>query len=302
MGRPKRYIPGSLAQAAVIHLLALVLLIVGFHMTNTPQGIAQPDIQIIEASVIDAEELRKREEEKKRAEERERQLALQAKRRAEEKKRKAEEHKRQLALEAKRRKEEKRRAEEKKRQARLKAEQERKRKEQEKKRAEELKRKAELKKKEEERRRAEAAKREAERKEEQERKRREAEAKAEKERLAAMMAAEEAAMKAAEERRRKAAYQRKLKKLTDEYVAAIAGKIQRLWRKPANARKGDFCYVYVKQTPGGFVQDVQVQQCSGDESFRRSVEAAVWKADPFPTPQKPEVFDRELRFKFIPEG
>jgi colicin import membrane protein len=50
------------------------------------------------------------------------------------------------------------------------------------------------------------------------------------------------------------------------------------------------------------VQDVQVQKCTGDETFRRSVEAAVWKADPLPTPQKPEVFDRELRFKFIPEG
>ena len=81
------------------------------------------------------------------------------------------------------------------------------------------------------------------------------------------MAEEEAAMKAAEERRRKAAYQRKLKKLTDEYVAAIAVKIQRLWRKPANARKGDYCFVYVKQTPGGFVQDVQVQKCTGDDAF-----------------------------------
>ena len=282
MAKINRHIPMSLTAAALVHVVAVLLLIIGFQMTRPPKGIAKPQIETVKANVIDAGELERREREKKRVEERERQRVLEEKRRKEEEQRAAEESKRQAELkqeqERKRREQAQRRAEEAKRQAALKRQQEEERKRQE-----------------EERRRAEEAKR-------QERKRQEAERKAEEERLAAIMAEEEAALKAAEERRKQQAYKRELQALTERYVAAIADKIERLWRKPADARVGEYCFVHVQQTPGGFVEDVQVRDCTGDEKFRRSVEAAVWKADPLPPPPKPEVFDRELRFKFIPQS
>ena len=57
----------------------------------------------------------------------------------------------------------------------------------------------------------------------------------------------------------------------------------------------------MRQAPGGYVENVVIEECTGDEAFRRSVEEAVWKSDPLPSPPTPELFDRELRFKFIPE-
>jgi colicin import membrane protein len=47
---------------------------------------------------------------------------------------------------------------------------------------------------------------------------------------------------------------------------------------------------------------VDVQQCTGGEEFRHSVEAAVYKADPLPPPPTPEIFQRELLLRFKPEG
>ena len=316
MARLKRHIPTSVILAVLFHVVAVILLIVGFQMSTKPRGPAPPEMSSVKASVIDMRELERRKEEQRRAEELKRQQALEAQRRAEEEKRRledekrrAEEARRQAKLkqeqELKRQQEERRRAEELKRQQ---AQEAKRRKQEEKKRAAEAKRQAELKKEqerkrqEEERRRAEEAKRQAELKKEQERKRREAERKAEQKRLAAILEEEAAALRAAEERQRQAAYNRKLKALTDRYRDAISGKIQGLWRKPVNAPTGAYCYVYVRQTPGGYVQEVQVQKCTGDEDFRRSVEAAVWKADPLPAPPDPAVFDREIRFKFYPEG
>jgi colicin import membrane protein len=316
MARLKRHIPTSVILAILVHVLAVILLIVGFQMGTKPRGLVAPEMPSVKASVIDGRELERRKEAQQRAEELKRQQALEAQRRADEEKRRleeknrlAEQARRQAELkkeqERKRQEEERQRAEELKRQQ---AEEAKKRKQEEQRRAEEARRQAELKKEqerkhqEEERRRAEEAKRQVELKKEQERKRREAERRAEQKRLAAILEEEEAALKAADERQRQAAYNRKLKVLTDRYRDAISSKIQGLWRKPLNAPRGAYCYVYVRQTPGGFVQKVQVQQCTGDEDFRRSVEAAVWKADPLPAPPDPAVFDRELRFKFYPEG
>lgn len=290
MARLKRHIPTSVLGAVLVHVVALLMLVVGFQMSNKPRSITQPEIATVKAKVIDGRELDRKKEQKRLAEERKRQQALEQQRRREEKKRtelKKKEQQQKRRVEEKKRAEQAKRKQElerAKRQARLKEQKKRKRKEEEKRRAEEIKQQAELKKK------------------QQERQRREAEQKAEQQRLAAIMAEETAAINAAEERRQRAALDRKLRALTDQYVAAIAAKIQRLWRKPASARSGGSCSVYVKQAPGGFIQEVKVQQCSGDESFRRSVEGAVWKADPLPPPPDPQVFDRELHFRFEPNN
>lgn len=112
--------------------------------------------------------------------------------------------------------------------------------------------------------------------------------------LAAQLAAEENAAA-------NAANARRLAGLKDQYIAAIKAKVQRNWLKPPSAMPGMSCKVRVIQMPGGMVMDVRVEQCTGDELFKRSVINAVEKSSPLPPPPDPAVFDRELDFTFTPE-
>ena len=77
-------------------------------------------------------------------------------------------------------------------------------------------------------------------------------------------------------------------------------KIENNWIQPATADKGISCIVSVRQLPGGEVISVIVERCNGDETVRRSVEAAVYKASPLPDPEDPALFERNLRFIFEP--
>ncbi|VAX00785.1 hypothetical protein MNBD_GAMMA19-1108, partial [hydrothermal vent metagenome] len=52
---------------------------------------------------------------------------------------------------------------------------------------------------------------------------------------------------------------------------------------------------------GGEVVNVTVTQCVGDDVFRRSVEAAVYKASPLPRPSDPALFERQILFNFKPK-
>jgi colicin import membrane protein len=98
-----------------------------------------------------------------------------------------------------------------------------------------------------------------------------------------------------------AAKQKRLSSLRGRYIADIQNKVQRNWIKPPTARAGASCQVAVNQIPGGEVINVTVTKCVGDEVFRRSVEAAVYKASPLPRPSDPDLFDREIVFTFKPE-
>jgi colicin import membrane protein len=304
-----RHIPTSAIVAIVVHAIAFLLLIVGFQMTHKSRAVSQPQVPIVNASIIDGQQLAKQQEERTQAEERKREKEI--KKREEEARHQAElkaaEQRKREEQEAKRAAEAKRQAElaEAKRQEQLEQEQARQREEAQ--RAAEAKRQAELKAAEERKRQAEAhqraeeKKRQAEERARLEAERKAAERKAEEQRLAAVLAEEEAAVKAAQEKQR-VAYEQRLKRLRDQYVANIADKIQRSWRKPYDAKAGDSCTVDVTQAPGGFVKAVKVIECTGNEIFRRSVVAAVWKADPLPSPPQPEVFDRQIHFTFTPEG
>jgi colicin import membrane protein len=106
---------------------------------------------------------------------------------------------------------------------------------------------------------------------------------------------------AAEQQRLEAANQKRLNSLRGRYIADIQNKVERNWIRPASAKQGLKCKVAVKQIPGGEVIDVAVTQCVGDEVFRRSVEAAVYKASPLPRPSDPGLFDREIVFTFKPK-
>lgn len=182
---------------------------------------------------------------------------------------------------------------------------EQKRIQQEKQRKEQL-RLAELKKKQDEEKQAlEKIRKE---KETLERQRKEAEEKRiqeEKARKAEQRRKEEEARKAALQKQIEAEEQaerrRELKTLEEKYKAAIRGKVQRNWLRPAGVKKGDSCIVLVTQTPGGFVVSVKVTQCTASGPFQRSVETAVLKAEPLPPPPDKSVFDREIRFTFMVE-
>ena len=297
------YLTRSVLIAVVVHIAVFSLFIVGYQMKPKPsQAIVDP-VNIVQAEVIDgaAIELEKRKkkeeaqarERKKREEEQRRKREKEEKLKREEEERKRAEEQRQAEL---------KKAEEAKKQAeveRKKAEEAKKQAELQRKQAEEAKKKAELERKQAE----EKAKKLAEELKKQEEARKQAEIEAEQKRLEAILEREEAELREAEERAARAARQRELNTLLSQYIGSISSKVQSRWRKPPNMESSDaYCIVYVWQAPGGYIEEVQVKECrGGDELFRRSVEEAVWKSDPLPSPPDDELFDRELKFKFQPE-
>jgi colicin import membrane protein len=83
--------------------------------------------------------------------------------------------------------------------------------------------------------------------------------------------------------------------------AQIVAKIQRAWLKPASAQPGIECIVSVTQVQGGEVVSVKVISCNGgDAALRESVETAVLRASPLPSPPDPALFERNLELTFAP--
>ena len=284
----------------------LLLMIFGFNLLRMPFKQEQV-VQIpIQATVIDTSVIR----EKREAQQRE-QAELARKKKAEADRKKKEqqrlaEQKRKKDAEAKQRAEQKRKKEaeakklaEQKRKAEAKqlAEQKRK-KEAETKKLAEQKRKAEAKRLAEEKKKAEAAKiaeqkrkaeeaaRIAEEKQRAEALRREQEMQAQLDRELAAEASRLAAISAGK---------------LQQYVAAIANRVERNWVRPASARPGIACEVLVSQIPGGEIVNVRVVQCNGDAAVVRSIEAAVYRSSPLPPPPDPSLFERNLRFTFKPQ-
>lgn len=85
------------------------------------------------------------------------------------------------------------------------------------------------------------------------------------------------------------------------WLALIRDKVTRAWIRPPSARAGVNCEVHVTQVPGGVVTGVQIGSCNGDAAVRESIEAAVYRASPLPTPSNPDLFDRSLKFNFHPD-
>ncbi len=85
------------------------------------------------------------------------------------------------------------------------------------------------------------------------------------------------------------------------WLALIRDRVTRAWIRPPSARAGVNCEVHVTQVPGGVVTGVQIGSCNGDAAVRESIEAAVYRASPLPTPSNPDLFDRNLKFNFHPD-
>jgi len=91
-------------------------------------------------------------------------------------------------------------------------------------------------------------------------------------------------------------------KLKSSYIGLIAARIKDQWRY-MGAGDGWGCDVYIIQDENGYVEAINVQDCTIDdsdkaESFRNSIERAVYKASPLPLAPDRSVFDTEIMFHF----
>lgn len=87
--------------------------------------------------------------------------------------------------------------------------------------------------------------------------------------------------------------------LLARYQAALQEAILRNWSRPDSVPLGQRCRLHIRQVPGGSVIDVQVDaSCPYDELGKRSVEAAVLKAQPLPYAGFEAVFSRNLNLNF----
>lgn len=86
----------------------------------------------------------------------------------------------------------------------------------------------------------------------------------------------------------------------DEYRAMLIQAIERNWIRPASARPGLECTLFVNQAAGGTVIDVKLGPCNGDQAVRESITNAVYRASPLPAPRDPRAFERRLQIVFKP--
>ena len=87
--------------------------------------------------------------------------------------------------------------------------------------------------------------------------------------------------------------------LQARYAAALQEAILSKWTRPETVPLGARCTLVIKQLPGGEVMSAEVSSpCAYDEMGKRSIEAAVLKAQPLPYAGFETVFARTLRLNF----
>ena len=90
--------------------------------------------------------------------------------------------------------------------------------------------------------------------------------------------------------------------LRARYAAALQQAIRQNWIKPDSVPPNQICKLVIRQIAGGEVIDVQVSaSCPYDEAGKRSIEAAVLKAQPLPYAGFEKVFSRTLTLSFRAE-
>ncbi len=90
--------------------------------------------------------------------------------------------------------------------------------------------------------------------------------------------------------------------LRARYAAALQAAILAKWTRPDSVPIGASCKLHIRQLPGGEVMGVEVSApCAYDEQGRRSIEAAVLKAQPLPYAGFEPVFSRDLTLNFRAE-
>lgn len=90
--------------------------------------------------------------------------------------------------------------------------------------------------------------------------------------------------------------------LQARYAAALQQAILSKWTRPETVPLGAICRLTIRQLPGGEVMSAEVSSpCAYDEQGRRSIEAAVLKAQPLPYAGFESVFQRNLTLNFRAE-
>lgn len=90
--------------------------------------------------------------------------------------------------------------------------------------------------------------------------------------------------------------------LKARYAAALQEAILAKWTRPETVPVGARCRLVIRQLPGGQVMSAEVSSpCAYDEQGRRSIEAAVLKAQPLPFAGFESVFERNLTLNFTAE-
>lgn len=287
----------AIGASLLLHALAFALLAVTFSSTPRPLYLSAEPAEVAEAVAVDEERvaaelsrLRSDEQARRDAEAaRQRRLADEA----DQMRRAKEEEARRLTEIKQKREQELREAEaERQRLAELKAEQEKVRIEKtalEKERAEEQAKLA-LAEKKREREQAKLAETEKKRKATEEARKKE-----DRERELRKKMEEEERRLVTERRRQKS-------RLNDRYMGEIQEKVRANWLRPVGTPEEFECEVLVHQLASGDVVEARITKSCGNAALDRSVEAAVQKASPLPPPPDPELFDREIKFKFIPRS
>lgn len=91
--------------------------------------------------------------------------------------------------------------------------------------------------------------------------------------------------------------------LLGRYRVAITQAIYGNWLRPDTTQPGLRCRLIVTQIPGGEVISVAFSNpCNADELTRRSIEAAVMKANPLPYEGFQSVFERQFPVNFTYDG
>lgn len=94
-------------------------------------------------------------------------------------------------------------------------------------------------------------------------------------------------------------------RMKNEYQALIRSILHQNWTKPVGFDlSGLSCVVLVDLHPTGEVARVIITRSSGNLTFDRSTEVAVYKSSPLPMPQDPGLAQeaRQFEFKFYPEA
>lgn len=84
------------------------------------------------------------------------------------------------------------------------------------------------------------------------------------------------------------------------WAQQITEKVRRNWLRPPGLSDDFQCRLQIQLLPGGQVVGVKLLESCGNPILDESVQRAVLKSDPLPTPDDPSVFDRDLIFTFVP--
>ncbi len=305
----------SLVLSVAMHALIIVLFALGFTSPEPIKEIIKPTSEIIQATVLDDQQVIAEAKRLQTAEKNKHEVELDRQRAVNEKQQQEEARLRQLQ---ERRKQEEQQAKKlaeqrKKEEAQAKALVE-KRKQQEK--AEKLRQAALKKKQAEETARLEKIKQQQrevqrqlelqkQRAAEQEKQRKLAEQKRQQKILADQAAAQARQEAVAQQQQAAAqALAAQQKQATASATVAIQQKVNNHWIRPLNTSKGLNCTIQVKLLSSGDVMEAVVIRSSGHTIFDRSAENAVRKASPLPVPEDKQLFARKFRtftFVFKPE-